>query len=700
MPTFPHCEMWAFLHFNINTFKHVLIMWSIKLPDYYDSKRIAKGISFDQLKTYMSKPDRSFMNGIYSDVDNVNGKLSDYSKDFQDWYNNNQFSTYWGDSDIPMLYNWWFNNQLDDNYKAEEYSDDDATLGSSSSGIKPFRLLMTNDGSIPQNGGVAQSSGTHSETTRPDTPSRPPMTNTDTPTSSSTESTSTRSATETDNSTRSSFLSDQADRLKNIAEEIANGQANGETSQTENVTSPQEQLTDLIDGVNEAIDNGYATLFGTDSQGSIFKSGSAILQLITAWSKLASTKDLGLSEANRVSLAQSVYNTVFQLVNQQITQDLALRNWYTQQDYNSPVNAIARLMEAGINPAYYYESMQKSAAGEISSGEAAHPSSAQFGDNMTNAQRRASTIAEALTGIGGTVQALLQGGFGGVTSGIKNLADSTAAIGNLKLQQNLQPYEIGQIQANTASTWAQKFLTDTENAYKPQLYKAQQYQLTEQAKNYSQAIDMMQKDLDNKLQICKLGNETQMYCSDNQCYASIISANLGAGATKYASDNNYEASVFGSRLSLAASVLPHVYTHQRVENLYDASTGKKIDLSADQQFKLKGAILRGELDFHEGAEFTWNGRKVVGMYMDTDVLDVMRLNGMNDFFNNFIETGHVMGKKPLDGAKMSGDASDYLMMYNHAKPYIDKGASAAITNAMMFKKQDYGLIRPGWFSGK
>lgn len=487
-------------------------------------------------------------------------------------------------------------------------------------------------------------------------------------------------------------LSDPSDVFEQIA-------STSEDENGENVSTPSNgtDFDALISSLNSAIEKGYSTLLGINGENLSIKAvGESIVGILNAYKD--AFKRGGLNDTNSWQMSQTVYDTIFSLVNQSMTNNIAMRNWYMQQDYNLPSNQILRLMEAGINPAFYYGCASKSNADAISSQAASSPQPTSLPDptNISDTKRQMMQGLGVASSAASVVGSLVQGGFGGVTQGIKNLADSTATMGSYELQKNLNPYQMSLLQANAANTWAQKFLADTDAAYKPQVYKAQQYQLIEQGKNYSQSVALMQKDIDAKLQIAKWANEATRYSSDKSFLSTIMSANIGAAASRYAADSSASAMKFSSRLSIVPDILKHVYTHQREEQLYDASSGQKLSLSAEERAKFNLAIAKGDLDFKEGVEFTWNNRKVRGYYFDTDVLDAVRLNNMNNYFNNFIETGHVFGKSAPDMSKMSSDASDYLNMVDYAMPYINKAAAHAITSKMMNypMKSDKGLLEP------
>lgn len=250
----------------------------------------------------------------------------------------------------------------------------------------------------------------------------------------------------------------------------------------------------------------------------------------------------------------------------------------------------------------------------------------------------------------------------------------------------------------TAANYANANLQNKTAEFTPDVMKAQQYELTEHAKNYRDTIETKQREIDSMLQIAQWNVDSQNYNAEQNRLAQIICANIGKYATMYAADKSNEGTQYSARMALAQSILPHVYTKQRQHTLYSKKTGEKLNLTAKQQAELTWKILKGKIDFEEGKEFMFEGEEVVGYDFDTDVLDVVRLGGMNDYYNNFIETGHVFrNDQPNNIQKKASEFADYMDMVGHAFRYVKKAAAGKIASYMMQNaKNKEALENPGF----
>lgn len=126
-----------------------------------------------------------------------------------------------------------------------------------------------------------------------------------------------------------------------------------------------------------------------------------------------------LSDSASLELAEKITDVTYSFINQMYNQAASLQAWYLQQEYNSPLNQINRLTEAGLSSAF--------ALGGLSSGNASSPASVPMiqqpaASDAGQAQQQSESNWLSFLGAGLSAAASFIPGVGGAVGSLMNAA--------------------------------------------------------------------------------------------------------------------------------------------------------------------------------------------------------------------------------------------------------------------------------------
>lgn len=339
---------------------------------------------------------------------------------------------------------------------------------------------------------------------------------------------------------------------------ILNGQ-NGRTSDNssentapENGGDDKNALGDLTD-YQTSIDELTAMLMGGD----LANFSKGLLSYLDKITK-ALEGGFGMKSLEAFNGALNLYNIAAAAINTRLQSEYELRNWTFQNDYNSPVQQMRRLMEAGINPAFYFASLNKSDASPIGQ---VNPNTAN-----TNPVNPDTSDAQRLSAIGGMV-----GAAGGVLTGslsaagglVQSIANAKFADENRIDIQETRPSRIAQMYGSAAATQAQASNLEQTTPEQVKNLNAQSYLMRQQSRNLREQIEVAKDNIEAMLAIAEMNNDT-----------SLKVANIGSLAQKYAADKGYQGSLANLHGNSLLRLLEDTYDENTTTYYTDSATGQ------------------------------------------------------------------------------------------------------------------------------
>lgn len=256
-----------------------------------------------------------------------------------------------------------------------------------------------------------------------------------------------------------------------VFESMPTWQPNPDLSPEENIYGLQSYLSSLLSNVlSYGAGRGVNSLYNY----------RATLELM--YDAINKSRTLGgLSDEASIQLAEKVADQMFSYINAQFQSALSYQSWYLQQEYNSPVNQITRLAQAGLNSSFVF--------GGLSSGNAqssaqvpqiAQPANSNAGQVEAQAQANKQNFISSMIANGLSLASL------GVT-GYKTLLEADA----IKKLTPLQIANEGLQVLNNAATY-ERLITENEERKQGMTVQAQQLELQK-----SQAlVDSSKSDVD------------------------------------------------------------------------------------------------------------------------------------------------------------------------------------------------------------
>lgn len=158
-------------------------------------------------------------------------------------------------------------------------------------------------------------------------------------------------------------------------------------------------------------------------------------------------------KATLFTLAEKITDIYQHYIDSVFTQAMSYQSWYLQQDYNSPVNQLNRLTEAGLSSAFITSG--------LNSGNAASPASVVAPDQVqpSGAGQVQSQMDASRKSLFGSIFGTIFGGIGDLLSAgggfFKDVAEG-------KTINQLRPYEIADLGARIASSHSALYKQQTE----------------------------------------------------------------------------------------------------------------------------------------------------------------------------------------------------------------------------------------------
>ena len=373
-----------------------------------------------------------------------------------------------------------------------------------------------------------------------------------------------------------------------------------------------------LDGLKDSIQSLYEMLLNPDGDMASF--GSGIADILKKFQTYFRSNFDGVSPNEALNLSQSLYNTLSGYITARLDYLYQRENWQFQQSYNSPLSQMRRLMEAGINPAFYYGCLGSSDAGEIGGAQTPSGQMTAQVEPLNYGSRQAKQFVDTAMGIGQTglnVASSLEG-IGAFQSGTAQAAKTKTETDLLWPEFRLQRQTswmnayagLMNAGANQMNAKTNQFSANVDKAFKDSIvqYNDKQIQL-----GYDQ--------LQNAWTIAKLGSDTSLGVARIGANASVQSAKIGARSNitsavlsgeynKWIAKANIKAQKqmqsqgLKNDLTLKSAdawlqIVPTLYREQDVtkEVIIDTQTGEEHQLKEGANGQWHAPSLVGTLDF-------------------------------------------------------------------------------------------------------
>lgn len=233
-----------------------------------------------------------------------------------------------------------------------------------------------------------------------------------------------------------------------------------------------------------------------------------------------------LSDAASLELAEKISDQMFTFITAQFQQALSYQSWYLQQEYNSPVNQINRLAEAGLNTAF--------AIGSLNSGNAQSMAGVPQVENpqMSNAGQAENQSSSNIFGLVGSIASSVLSFIPGLAAAsgtaLKDVTDAQIAKKLLPLEAAKMGVDIA---TNTQNIY--KMRNDIELSKQNQAIKVLDNAFTQSSNLLSQAEGQVSQAESNYITMLKqataeeieLGWETQVRDKSGNTRSYILNEN-------------------------------------------------------------------------------------------------------------------------------------------------------------------------------
>lgn len=414
---------------------------------------------------------------------------------------------------------------------------------------------------------------------------------------------------------------------------------------------------DINNRINEIWQSLLGIRFGSGSSLNLSNVGNQILGFIQSLSDAIKGAGLGLDNVQRTNLASQIYNMASGYMQMQLQEHYARENWLFETEYNSPINQISRLIEAGINPAFYYSAASKDTAGEIGGVDPSDKSlTGVDGENET--QRSMGNISKALSMLGT----------------VGNVAVDAGNLTNLTSQAQLARITGEDIQSTATGRNAQTFanasylssLANKETVTLP-LLKEQMHSTSNlnnaMIENYaitanqrwaeiSNAMKIADKQIESSQFIAKLRANADKEIADMTSSRSLqgiqFNSQMAYLGTKYSADKNYAASKYATdkqvensrwcknmdrRIGFELKALDNMYDDLYFTNYIDETTGQRSHDFAGLGFKPSEYA---NVSFGTDGTATINGHRIRRDEYKTHVFRYDRMERANQTILNLV----------------------------------------------------------------
>lgn len=386
-------------------------------------------------------------------------------------------------------------------------------------------------------------------------------------------------------------LQDKIDQLDDLDPDNPYTDASSDGSQTDSSS-----LTDTA----STIDNLHEFLNNLGGELSSWKNFYDLMQTIYT----ATGADDFVKGDARLAITEKIADMVYNFTATLYSNAFQSQMWYEQQEYNSPLQQLHRLADAGL-----FSSFSQISSGNAQSAANTSPVSEvdQSGAAAIQAQQKQARMDRIMSGLGLSLELASLGvqGFQAATElGVKQSQAllNTAQASNIA---QMTPHEVRNAAINAYVQQGQLRLFESQkrlNEANIPLLSAQEYstyqmvnfsreQLSQAWQNMANTLYMFQKGQDLTAQIARQSNATQ-----------LASANIAAQASKYGSDKAAQASMYGSDQALAASKFSAL-----------SSFTMDSEIEGFQEVDHNGQV-HGDLKFDTDLGFTGLETKVGGVY--------------------------------------------------------------------------------------
>lgn len=417
--------------------------------------------------------------------------------------------------------------------------------------------------------------------------------------------------------------------------------------------------TSYEDVVGE-LDSLWSSLLGVTgyANNDVNRMASSIFGYVQSLFNMVRNGGMKLDNVQTANLATQLFNVVSGFVQMQLQTYYSRENWLFENTYNSPINQISRLIEAGINPAFYYDSSAKDTSGSIGNPEQT--------ENAFTGVEGVSDKDRMLGQIGSAVSML--GTAGNVVANMGNLSNLVAQS---KLAMVSADDMVATRTGRMAQTWANmRYLTSqaqTEDESRP-LKLAEMRSISDlnnaTCKNYliSQAqrwqeIENDMRKFDRQIEssqfIADLQAKAQRYSADKAYSGSVLSSRMAFLGTKYSADKNLEGMKYSvdeniknsrwlknmdRRMGLELKAMDRMYDEVNYTSYIDETTGERLNLgaSAGLGFAVQKGIVDGTVSFGADNTTTVAGHRIRKDEIHSNVFNYGRMQYANQTILNLV----------------------------------------------------------------
>lgn len=391
-----------------------------------------------------------------------------------------------------------------------------------------------------------------------------------------------------------------------------------------------------------------------------------------------------LDENTRWQYASQIYNMVSSYMMYQLQNYYSRQNWIFENEYNSPINQIARLVQSGINPAFYFSSSSKDTAGEIGGTDAKESSMAGV-DGSTKLQTALGDVENALA-IGGSLAS--------VGSDVGNLFN---LVSQAKLANITGEDIVGTRTGRNAQTFANagylSSLANKETVTLPLLKEQMRTtSLLNEAtiENYAITANQRWAEMEQNMRIADMQiNSSQFIAqlranadkeiadmtSSRQLQGVQFSSKMAYLGTKYSADKNYEASKYATdeqvkhsrwcknldrRMGLELKAMDNMYDDVFFTNYVDETTGKRSHSFAGLGLNVDDY---GKVEFGMDGTAMVNGHRIRRDEVKSHVFNYGRMQYANQTILNLVRYND---EDYVPSSTMFHYAKEYDNVFNRA----------------------------------
>lgn len=337
-------------------------------------------------------------------------------------------------------------------------------------------------------------------------------------------------------------LQDKLDQLDDLNPDNPYTDSSSDGSQTD--SSSLLDTASTIDNLNEFLNNLGGEL-------SSWKNFYDLMQTIYT----ATGADDFVKGDARLAITEKIADMVYNFTATLYSNAFQSQMWYEQQEYNSPLQQLHRLADAGL-----FSSFSQISSGNAQSAANSSPVSEvdQSGAADIQAQQKQARMDRILSGLGLSLELASLGvqGFQAATdAGVK----SSQALLNTTQASNIAqmtPHEVRNAALQAYVQQGQLRLLESQKALNEAnipLVAAQEYSTYQHVNFAREQLDQAWQNMSNTLYMFDKGHDLTKQLGFLNAATSVKTASIGAEASKYAADSSAAASMYGSDQSVVAS---------------------------------------------------------------------------------------------------------------------------------------------------